>query len=252
MVSKVNLSDFDVAKEYWIEFYKKYEIDSSSLKNIELTDKGREKKKWAARECGFDKIVMIPIGISQQSLLEKKEFSVFEGSKIINQNTGKNRRIKDNCDFLIGSKMWQERTGCSQVLFLKNKSRVDDETDETMKKIKNYRPDLLINVGNNYSEGTREHGYKRIKQMEKELDLRGLSFVEVMILDRQYFDEGGFHMFNWDKKNATWLTRTKERGAYANFGWDEVDRLWFVNFNFSSYYTHDLGTIFSCCLEIRE
>lgn len=244
MANKVDLSDFEVAREYWMSFCKKYNIDASSLKNIRLTDKGKERMAWAAKEYGFDFLLMIPAGVLAENLSDNKKFLVFKGGDKENQDTNEKNPIQVSHDF----DEWI--TLRPQVFYLKNKDQVDKYPDETMKKLaRQEEAFLLVNLLK--SVGC---AYPRIVEMEKKLNLNGLDLVSAMILERHYFDECRHHLFSWENCNATWLTKTKDAvtaGTCLSFCWIEEYSLLSITLYNEFDRGSELGSVFVCDIEIK-
>lgn len=241
MTGKVDLSDFEKARKYWVEFYERYNIDASSLKNIHLTEDGLETQKEMMEKYGFDKLVMIPKGVSVESLLANDKMAIFTESGEGKQNTGKNGKIKDWSEEIIGSDEWKQKTDKPQIIFLKNKKEVDSMEDETMKKI---------------SAGTtRNATYPRVIKMENDLGLEGLDLVEAMIVDRQNFDITGHHLWDRTDNNAVWLTKTANKikaGRCVRLFWTPLTGQWLLRLGNKVDYDDDQGSVFTRSLEIEN
>ena len=228
----------------WQDFYKKYNIDSSSLDNLRLSEKGIKDLKETAEEYGFDKIVMIPKGVSAESLVNNDKFAIFIGSEEEKQNTGTNGKIEDWSNQIIGSDHWKEKTDKPQIILLKNKKNVDSEEDETMKKIGG-------------GKTTRNCKYPEIMKMEKKLDMKGLDIVTAMIMDRQNFDQTDpkHHLWDWNDKNAVWLTKTAGKivkGRCARLYWDPDSCRWRLLLYSESSCDDVLGSVFTRSLETKQ
>lgn len=249
--SKELLERFETAKTRWMKLYDKYGIDASSLENLELTDEGLETQKEMAEKYGFDKILMIPAGVSPAELVNNKEFLIFTGSEEENQNSNPSNPIYIN-DKIKASEFWNKKLEKPQVIFLKNKNHVDDKSDETIAKMSADNPELFTDKED---PTTRDCTYPQIEKMESAEGIEGLDFVQAMILDREYFDDTGHHLFDWNDKNATWLTKTKdtaETGSCEDFGWSPGGRQWLVRLDDEACSLGYLGSVFARSLECKE
>jgi len=244
------LADFESAKEYWMNWYQEYGIDASSLKGLQLSAKGQETMQEMTEKYDFDKILMIPAGISPQDLVANLKFLIFDNTEAeANQNSDKSNPIWINGD-IKESTLWSKQTTQPEVIFLKNKDHVDSEADATIKKIKNEKKELLTNIIDNYCETTRDHGYKQIIKMADYLDLKGLDIVQAMILDRQYFDETSHHLFDYGDNNATWLTENQiGTSQCVRLSWNPDFCQWSVSLNDDSSCDDILGSVFTRRLE---
>ena len=253
--SKELLEGFETAKSHWMDLYKEYGIDATSLENLKLTDAGLEKQREKAEKYGFDKTLMIPAGISPAELIKNDAFMRFSGSEEENQTSKPGAKIEDLIYFgdskIKTSEIWNKKLEKPQVIFLKNKNHVDTKGDQTMDTLADEHPEL---VGDDKDKAiTRNQKYPQIEKMEDALDLEGLDFMQAMILDRDHFNSTGHHLFDYNDKNITWLTKTKDKittGRCARFHWDPDDRQWVVVLWNDADANGSLGSVFSADLDV--
>ena len=224
--------DFESIKSYWITFYAKYGIDTSSISNLSLTPEAIKEALDAIKEYGFDKIAIIP-DLSFQELAEDSAYETFRTFSDSNapkdQNTGTNGAIW--IDDTIKNHASFKRKPTFRVVFFKDKTgrvdTIDTATDYTIQKIQREQPELLHN-----KPDTRNQTYPALKEMEGYLGLEGFDLTTALILDREHYDRTASHLFEYQKKNGIFLTSTaNEYGAdrCAGLRWNPGPRRWDVN-----------------------
>ena len=208
--------DFQQEKKYWQDFYQKLKVNDINNKKIEIPDslKLTFKSKMRMKECiekyGFDYLMIIPPGISPDSLLDNVRFSEY-----FDQNSGLYLRVEKVYDNGILQEGIMKRVNKKwRIVFGKLKAKYDRKKNG----------DKIETEGKSFND---------IQKIAAANNLKGMDALDFIIYSRNHF---------MGKKdiNGSPIMPFQENSPPSLWVWDEYllqkpERIWLTGENIEKY-----------------